>query len=152
VPPEVPVTLRHIGAPLDPALAREARALAKRDPRYRYSGALAHGLTRAAIQSAHLLVHPSIVEGGANVISEAIASGTAVLASRIAGNVGLLGRSYPGYFDAGDTSGLAGCLVQAWEDANYRKRLEKACAARKPSLSPAAERRALRNLVADLLS
>jgi putative glycosyltransferase (TIGR04348 family) len=152
LPRELPITLRHIGAPLDAALAREAGALAKQDPRYRYSGALAHGLVRAAIQSAHLLVHPSVVEGGANVISEAIASGTAIVASRIAGNVGLLGRGYPGYFEPGDASGLAGRLVQAWEDANYRKRLEKACAGRRPALSPPAERRALRNLVADLLS
>jgi len=152
VPAELPITLRHIGAPLDAGLAREARALAQQDSRYRYSGALPHGLARAAIRSAHLLVHPSIVEGGANVISEAITSGTSVIASRIAGNVGLLGRQYPGYFDAGDESGLAGCLVLAWEDANYSKRLQKACAAVRPSLAPAAEQRALRNLVAGLLS
>jgi putative glycosyltransferase (TIGR04348 family) len=152
IPRELPITLRHIGAPLDASLARAARKLAREDPRYRYSGPLAHGLTRAAIQSAHLLVHPSVVEGGANVISEAITSGTAILASRIAGNVGLLGRRYPGYFDAGDASGLAACLVQAWEDANFHKRLQSACAARKSALAPAAEGRALRNLLADLLS
>ena len=152
LPAGLPITLRHIGAPLDAALAREARKLAQQDSRYRYSGALPHGLARAAIQSAHLLVHPSRVEGGANVISEAIASGTAIVASRIAGNVGLLGRSYPGFFEAGDASGLAACLVQAWDDANFLKRLQKACSGRRPLLSPAAEQRALRNLVADLLS
>ena len=152
VPRALPITLRHIGAPLDPELADEARALAGEDPRYRYSGSLSHGLTRAAIQSAHLLVHPSLVEGGANVISEALTSGTAVLASRIDGNVGLLGRRYPGYFEAQNASGLAACLVQAWEDANFRKRLQTACAARKSAFTPANEHRALRNLLADLLS
>ena len=152
VPRELPVTLRHIGAPLDPALAREARALAKEDPRYRYSGPLPHGLARAAIHSAHLLVHPSVMEGGANVISEAIESGTAVLASRIEGNVGLLGRGYPGYFEPGDASGLAARLVQACKDGRYRMRLEKACAEHRAALSPAAERRSLRNLLSGLLA
>jgi len=152
LPPELPITLRHIGAPLDPRLAREARELAQQDSRYRYSGALSHGLARAAIQSAHLLVHPSVVEGGANVISEAIMSGTAVVASRIPGNAGILGRRYPGFFEAGDASGLAACLVHAWEDANFRKRLQKACAARRRDISPAAEKRSLRNLVGGLLS
>ncbi len=152
LPAGLPITLRHIGAPLDAALAREARKLAKQDPRYRYSGALPHGLARAAIQSAHLLVHPSIVEGGANVVSEAITSGTAIVASRIPGNVGLLGRGYPGYFEAGDASGLVARLVHAWDDANYLERLQKACSGRRALLAPAAEQRALRNLVTDLLS
>jgi putative glycosyltransferase (TIGR04348 family) len=152
IPGELPITLRHIGAPLDAALAREAKALATQDPRYRYSGALPHGPARAAIRSAHLLVHPSAMEGGANVISEALMSGTAVVASRVPGNVGLLGRGYPGYFAAGDASGLARRLVQAWKDANYRERLQKACAARRPAFSPAVEKRALRNLLAELLS
>ena len=152
VPRDLPITLRHIGAPLDAVLAREARALQRHDPRYRYSGALSHGLTRRAIASAHVLVHPSVVEGGANVISEAVTSGTAILASRVDGNVGLLGPRYPGYFEAGDASGLAARLVQVWEDANFRERLQTACAARKPAFAPAAERRALRNLLSDLLS
>lgn len=152
VPRELPITLRHIGAPLDAALAREARALERDDPRYRYSGALSHGLARRAIASAHLLVHPSVVEGGANVISEAVMSGTAILASRIDGNVGLLGRRYPGYFEAGDASGLAARLVQAWEDVNFRERLQTACATRKTAFAPAAEDKALRNLLAGLLS
>jgi putative glycosyltransferase (TIGR04348 family) len=152
LPRELPITVRHIGAPLDAALARNAHALERDDPRYRYSGPLSHGLTRRAIASAHILVHPSVVEGGANVISEAIMSGTAIVASRIEGNVGLLGRRYPGYFEAGDASGLAARLVQAWEDANFRERLQTACAARKPAFAPAAEAGALRNLLADLRS
>ena len=69
-----------------------------RDPRYRWTGALPHGLTRCAIRNAHLLVHPSLMEGGANVIVEAITAGTPVIASRVSGNVGMLGRNYPGLF------------------------------------------------------
>ena len=45
---------------------------------------------RAAIGAAHVLIHPSVAEGGANVIVEAVTAGTAVIASRISGNVGML--------------------------------------------------------------
>jgi putative glycosyltransferase (TIGR04348 family) len=96
MPRDVPVTFRHIGAPLDAKLGARARALERRDPRYRYVGALGHGLTRCAIRAAHLLVHPSRMEGGANVIVEAVTAGTAVIASRVSGNVGMLGTDYPG--------------------------------------------------------
>jgi putative glycosyltransferase (TIGR04348 family) len=149
---EASITLRHIGAPLDEALAVEARALAARDPRYRYTGALPHGLTRAAIARAHVLVHPSIAEGGANVIVEAVMSGTAVIASRISGNVGMLGAEYPGYFEAGDDSALARCLMRALEDRAYLRSLNAACARRRPLFAPAREKRAVRDLVAALVA
>ena len=47
------------------------------------------------------------MEGGAHVILEAVQSGTAVLASRIDGNVGMLGPAHEGYFEVGDDAGLA---------------------------------------------
>ena len=151
LPADARITLRHIGAALDAGLADEARALSANDPRYRYSGALPHGLARAAIARAHVLVHPSIAEGGANVIAEAIASGTAVIASRISGNVGMLGATYPGYFEAGDDAALARCLTRALEDRAYLRRLQSACSKRRPLFAPGAEKRAIRALVASLL-
>ncbi|HET7730209.1 MAG TPA: selenoneine biosynthesis selenosugar synthase SenB [Usitatibacter sp.] len=152
LPPGLPISVRHIGAPLDEDLAQQARALEAIEPRYRYAGPLAHGLVRSAIKAVHLLVHPSIMEGGANVIVEAITSGTAVLASRVSGNVGMLGESYPGYFPVGDASALARRLVQAWEDPSYRAQLDHACALRRPLFAPEAESRAVRGLVAELLA
>lgn len=152
LPRELSITLRHIGAPLDAGLGKAANALARRDSRYRYAGALPHGLARAAIARAHVLVHPSIAEGGANVIVEAITSATAVIASRVSGNVGMLGAGYPGYFEAGDADGLAACLVRACEDRAYLRSLSRACSARKPLFSPAREAKAIRELAARLLS
>ncbi|HEX7557645.1 MAG TPA: selenoneine biosynthesis selenosugar synthase SenB [Usitatibacter sp.] len=151
LPASLPIHIRHIGAALDPRLGEAARALERRDPRYRYVGALPRGLTRAAIAAAHVLVHPSIVEGGANVIVEAVTGGTAVIASRISGNIGMLGVDYPGYFEPGDESGLAGCLVQAVEDAKYRRALATAAAARKSLFAPRVEARAVHRL-AELLT
>ena len=146
LPRDLPITIRHIGAALDAGLGREARNLQAEDPRYRYSGALPRGLARAAMASAHVLIHPSIVEGGANVVVEAITGGTPVIASRISGNVGMLGSDYPGYFEPRDESALAACLVQALEDPGYRRALERGCATRKPLFAPAAEARAVRRL------
>jgi putative glycosyltransferase (TIGR04348 family) len=150
LPADAPIFMRHIGAPLDLALAAEAKSAA-RDLRYRYVGALPHAITRNAITRAHVLVHPSIAEGGANVIVEAIVSGTPVIASRISGNVGMLGQDYPGYFDPRDAKGLAKCLVRALEDPAYLRALKSACARRRALFAPAREKRAINALVAGLL-
>ena len=152
IPAGLPIRVRHIGAALDPALGAEARALAKADPRYRYSGALPHGLARAALRAAHVLIHPSVVEGGANVIVEAVTAGTPVIASRISGNVGMLGDVYPGYFEPRDAAALAGRLVRALEDPRELARLRAACAKRRPLFRPQAEAAAVRRLAAGLLA
>ena len=152
LPGELPITIRHIGAPLDPALADAARKLAERDSRYRYSGALPHGLTRAAIAAAHLVVHPSRMEGGANVIVEAVTAGTAVIASRVSGNVGMLGEDYPGYFEVGDAGGLAAGLARACRDRAYLASLGAACARRKAFFDPRNEKKAVNALVAEMLA
>jgi putative glycosyltransferase (TIGR04348 family) len=150
LPKDLPVVLRHVGAPLDKELGREARALARHDSRYRYFGALPHGLARTLIRNAHFLVHPSIVEGGANVVIEAVTAGTPVIASRISGNVGLLGADYAGYFEPRDPAGLAALIGRAFADPKLRRTLARQCAARRPLFSPAAEARAVRQLVTGL--
>jgi putative glycosyltransferase (TIGR04348 family) len=152
IPAGLPITFRHIGAPLDLDLARAARALERRDARYRYSGALSHGIVRSSIAAAHLLIHPSIMEGGANVIVEAVTAGTPVLASRMSGNVGMLGDDYPGYFAVGNAPELAKCLVRALEDPGYLRSLGVACARRRSLFTQAAERRHIRDLTARLLA
>jgi len=150
--PDVAIRVRHIGAPLDEDLGRAARAFAKRDSRYVYSGALSHGLTRAAIASADLLIHPSIMEGGANVIVEAVTSGTPVVASRISGNVGMLGAKYPGYFETGNPEALALLLRRCATDRKLLKQLRQACDHRAPLFRPTAESRAVHRFVAGLLA
>jgi putative glycosyltransferase (TIGR04348 family) len=144
LPPDAPIFMRHIGAPNDADLAAQARALARRDKRYRYAGALPHGLARAAMARAHVLVHPSIAEGGANVIVEAVMSGTPVIASRISGNVGMLGADYPGYFEPGDAAGLARSLLRALQERDYMRGLQSGCFARRRLFAPAGEKRAIR--------
>ena len=134
LPPALPATLSVIGASLDPALGDAARALAQADPRVRVLGARPHGWTRQAIKRAHLLLVPSRMEGGANVVVEAVTSGTPVLGSRISGNVGMLGSDYPGWFDVGDASGLAALVRRAHGDrASWPSWRRPARAARRAS-------------------
>lgn len=151
LPAGFPIRVRHIGAALDAGLGRDAGALALRDPRYRFVGALPHGLARAAMRRAHVLVHPSRMEGGANVIAESLASGTSVIASHMDGNIGMLGADHPGYFAVGDASALAERLVRFHEDAAFRRALRKVETARKALFEPPREARAVRDLVRGLL-
>ena len=151
IPRDRPIFVTHVGAALDERLGRAATELARRDSRYRYVGALPHGLARTAIARAHVLLHPSIMEGGANVIVEAITSGTPVIASEVSGNVGMLGEEYPGYFPAGDSGTLASLMTRALEDPPYLSALRKAAARRKPLFHPRREARALLDLVSSML-
>ncbi len=152
LPPSAPVHVLHIGAALDAQLAAAAQALSAKNAHYHYAGALAHGLTRAAIKRAHLLIHPSIMEGGANVIVEALSSGTAVLASKMSGNIGMLGADYPGYFPVGDDAALAQLLQRCAKDANFLSRLNVACKARAKLFLPSTEQISLARIVNGLLA
>jgi glycosyltransferase involved in cell wall biosynthesis len=107
------IRLDHIGTALDPALGAAAQATMAACPNYRWLGGLPHEATRRHIQRAHLLLHPSRLEGGAHVIMEAVASGTPVLASAIDGNIGMLGADYRGYFPWHDAAQLARCCGPA---------------------------------------
>ncbi len=146
------IRIDHIGAPLDPALAAQAAATAAAYPHYRWLGGLPHEATRRRIQRAHVLVHTSRMEGGAHVVMEAVRCGTPVLASRIAGNVGMLGPDYAGYFDWDNTAQLVALLRRCRQDAPFLNRLQAQCAARAPLFSTEAECRNLHQLVADLTS
>jgi putative glycosyltransferase (TIGR04348 family) len=141
--PDGDLRVDHVGHALDPALGAAAQALAAEVPGYRWLGGQSHEQTRRRIQAAHVLVHPSRMEGGAHVVIEAVRSGTPVVASRIDGNVGLLGDDYPGYFPPGDAAALARCLERARDDPAWRADLQQAAALRAPLFAPEAERQAL---------
>ncbi len=133
------IRLIHVGGPLQEGMAEAARDLAGQCPRWRWLGARSHGETRRRIARAHLLLLSSPMEGGANVICEAVTSGTPVLASRVPGNVGMLGEDYPGYYPFGDTAALAALLERTERDGGFYAALRAACASRAPLFAPARE-------------
>jgi glycosyltransferase involved in cell wall biosynthesis len=97
------------------------------------------------------MVIASRMEGGANVIIEAVTSGVPVLASCISGNIGMLGEDYAGYFAPGDAAALARLVERSVLDARFYARLRHQCAARARLFAPAAERAGLLDLVDNLL-
>jgi putative glycosyltransferase (TIGR04348 family) len=141
----------HIGGALDPALGQAAQAAQAANPRYRWLGNLAHGVTRQRLKRSHAMVIASRMEGGANVIIEAVTCGVPVLASDISGNRGMLGADYAGYFPLGDAAALARLIDRGIDDAAFCQRLRDQCAARAALFTPAAEQAALLGLVDNLL-
>src|SRR6266513_1255698 len=140
----------QLGEALSPEMARSARRLARADPRYRWLGNVPHWVAMRWLARSHALVLSSRMEGGANVICEAAAAGVPAIASRVSGNVGMLGRGYPGYYRLADERSLASQIRRAALEPAYYARLERLTAARRPLFRPAAEREGLRRLLAEL--
>ena len=143
------VRVLHAGAALDPDLAPRARSEQASNPRYRWLGAMPRWRALRVMARSRLLVITSRSEGGANVLSEALASGVPVLSSRIPGSTGVLGTDYPGLFSVGDTQGLAGLLERVETDRTYRDGLTAWCRKLAPLVEPARERKAWRDLLRD---
>ncbi|WP_342166376.1 selenoneine biosynthesis selenosugar synthase SenB [Methylobacterium sp. SD21] len=150
LPPDSRVRIVHLGAAHDPAWAEAAAAEQRDNPRYVWHGDLPAARVRRLMARARLMVLSSIMEGGANVISEALVSGLPVLASRIDGSVGLLGEDYPGYYPTSDTAALADLLGRAETEPAFLAALEAACAARAPLFTPEREKAQLGELLAEL--
>lgn len=153
IQPNEGIYLDHVGHALDPALGAAARQTQRDCPHYRWLGGQPHAATRGRIQRAHLLLHPSRMEGGAHVIMEAVLCGTPVLASRVPGNVGMLGQGYGGYFGPSDAAALVAllrrCRSELAQGSGTLALLQAQCAARAPLFSPQAERAALLAVLAE---
>jgi putative glycosyltransferase (TIGR04348 family) len=141
--PERGIEVIHLGAALDPSLAREASAGTRRDARYRWLGSVPHARALRWMASSHAMVISSRMEGGANVVCEALRIGVPVLASRISGNIGLLGERYRGYFTPGDERSLARLLRKAAYDASFYRTLKSQVLALRGTVAPRNEARAL---------
>jgi putative glycosyltransferase (TIGR04348 family) len=143
--------LRIVGGSKDDALLQNLLVHCAHDRRIHYLGALSHAATRKEIRRAQLLVIPSLMEGGANVIIEAITSGVPVLASNISGSRGMLGDTYPGYFEAGDDQTLARLIERCQTEPDFLDTLKLHCSARAHLFKPLIEAQAVNQLIGSLL-
>ena len=146
------IRIVHLGAAETPRWRAMAQAEMKRNPRYVWRGDRPRADVRRLLGRARAMVLSSLSEGGANVISEGLAAGVPVLASRIDGSVGLLGRDYPGYFPVGETSALTRLLERIETDPKFLRRLHRAIKRRAHLFRPTREKAAWKKLVREITS
>src|SRR5437899_3482224 len=146
------IRIVHLGAAETPRWAATAKAEMAANPRYVWRGDRPRAEVRRLLGRARAMVLSSLSEGGANVMSEAIAARVPVLATRIDGSIGLLGRDYPGYFPIGDTEALARLLHRIETDATFLERLQRAIARRAYLFRPAREKAAWKKLIDETLA
>jgi len=150
LPAESRVRIEQVGRAYTPKWAALARAEMAANPRYVWRDDVPAGAVRRLLARSHAMVISSLSEGGANVISEAIVAGVPVLASRIDGSVGLLGRDYPGYFSVGNTAALAQLLHRIETRPEFLARLRRAIARRAHLFRPERERAAWKKLIGEV--
>jgi putative glycosyltransferase (TIGR04348 family) len=152
LPRDSRIRITHIGGAMTEAMAREARSWMRRESRYHWLGERPHWEAVGLIGRSRVMVISSRMEGGANVVCEALAAGVPVIASRISGNIGMLGRGYSGYFAAGNEEALARMLARAEGDPIFLRKLHGQTAGRRHLVRPRREKRALARLLADVAS
>jgi len=145
------IRIIHLGTAETTQWADAAKAEMKVNPRYIWHGEKPGADVRRLLGRAQALVLSSLSEGGANAVSEAVAGGVPVLASRIDGSVGLLGRDYPGYFPVGDTAALARLLQRIEADSTFLAQLGAAVARRAHLFTPLREKEAWNSLLTELM-
>jgi glycosyltransferase involved in cell wall biosynthesis len=150
LPPPSRVRILHLGAAMSPDMADRARREAAENPRYEWLGDLPHDDALAVLARCRLSAVTSLSEGGPAVISESIVAGVPVVATRVAGCIGMLGDDYPGLIRVGDTRALADLLGRAEADPGFYASLRTACDRRRPLFEPLAERRAWSELLGEL--
>lgn len=143
------IRLTQIGGAREPSLSEEALRWMKREPRYQWQRELKRPHALATLARGRAMLISSLMEGGANVVSEALMARVPVIASRIPGNVGMLGKNYAGYYPAGNAQALARLMRRIETDADLLQTLRRQCAERRKLISRTRERAGLRALLAE---
>ena len=141
------IRVLHFGKAHNEKWAAYASDEMKTNARYHWYGEVPHWKIRRAYGSCHLMVLPSLMEGGANVISEATVAGLPVLASAIDGSIALLGEDYAGYFPVQDSEALRALLLKAEAEPAYVEKLQQQCKQRAALFSREAEKQGWADLL-----
>lgn len=150
VPESSKLRLIHFGKAHNKAWEKKGLAEMKRNPRYLWQGEKAGWQVRRELAKTNLMIITSLSEGGANVVSEALVAGVPVVASKINGNVGMLGKDYPGYYPVGNEKALQKLLLRCENDRAFLADLTRRCKARAKLFKPAEEKRRWNKLLAEL--
>jgi len=138
------------------ALSEEMDSLAQSEVvtnlRYRWLGEQPRWKAVRTMARSRLMVLSSVMEGGANVVCEALACSVPVISTHISGSIGLLGEDYPGYFPVGDTKALADLMSRAETDVEFYEDLRTRCIRQASLIDPAEERKAWENLLGEMVA
>ncbi|MFL1485300.1 selenoneine biosynthesis selenosugar synthase SenB [Marinobacter sp. LN3S78] len=152
LPPASAIRVLQAGRAHSEEWAQAARREMADNPRYHWLGELDRSATRRLMASSRIMVISSIMEGGANVVSEACRAGLPVLASDIPGNRGLLGEQYPGLYHVRDEAALAQRLARAENDADWLAGLAAIVSDLAEDFTPRREQAALEEAIARAIS
>jgi putative glycosyltransferase (TIGR04348 family) len=144
------IRILHYGKAHNDEWASYAKQEMEINSRYHWFGEVPHWKIRRAYVTCHLMVLSSVMEGGANVISEAVVAGLPVIASDIDGSIGLLGEDYAGYYPVKNTASLRELLLKAESDAAYVDLLDKQCSKRAGLFTREAEKQGWADLLEDI--
>jgi putative glycosyltransferase (TIGR04348 family) len=144
------IRILHVGFAMTKEMEDCARAEMRENARYQWIGGLPQWRTHRLLANSDLCVLSSRMEGGANVLSEALVANVPVLASKIDGTVGILGEAYPGYFEVGDTHRLARLMIRAETELPFLKQLLHWCQRLATEFVPARERAVWAELLSEL--
>ncbi len=118
------VRVKSVGAEFDTGSAETARKHVLSNDRFEWLGECDYTTALRWMQRSVATVNTSLSEGGANSVGESIMFGVPVLASRIEGNVGMLGDAYSGYFSVNQPQELADLMERAITDEEFIKQLK----------------------------
>ena len=151
LPTDSKITVTHLGQAMSPQMQDQATKFSATIDRYQWIGEVSHADALRVLSQSRLMVISSRMEGGAHVVSEAIALGIPVIASDIPGNRGLLGEDYPAYYPVGDEGALATLLYRAEKMPTFYASLQKHIDLRRELIKPAREKQSIQELVSALV-
>ena len=150
LPADSKITVRHLGQAMNSEMKDLAKHFNATIDRYQWIGEVSHADALRMLSESRLMVISSRMEGGAHVVSEAIALGIPVIASDIPGNRGLLGEDYPAYYPVANESALANLLYRSETMPTFYASLQKYIDLRKELIKPAREKQSIQELVSTL--
>jgi putative glycosyltransferase (TIGR04348 family) len=152
LPADSKITVKHLGQAMNSQMKGQATHFNAIIDRYHWLGEVSHADALRILSQSRLMVISSRMEGGAHVVSEAIALGIPVIASDIPGNRGLLGDDYPGYYPVADQNALATLLYRAEKLPTFYASLQKCIDLRRELIAPAHEKQSIHELVSALIT
>lgn len=114
-----------LGKEVDSDSGEISRKWQAQEFRFKWLGGVEYREALQWIQRSVATINTSLLEGGANSVGESIVLGVPVLASKIEGNIGMLGDDYAGYFSPDSKQELADLIHRVIHDFDFLQKLRE---------------------------